>query len=180
MLSLRGGRRPTWQSQGNNGWEISDERYFPEIAAALAGPRNDRCSRRSAPGLRFPLSLRGPLGPWQSVFLQAVIFRKVVPFPPARVLVTALRSGTACTRAAKGRPYGAPSNFAVIARAVRPVVICPPTVSLRGAKRRGNLKAPMDGKLRLNGTSQRLPRPLRGLAMTSFGVASGGVWRAFA
>ena len=109
----------------------------------------------------------------KSAPLQAVIFRE-------EVLVIARRGRSACTRAAKGRPYGAPSNFAVIARAVRPVVICPPTVSLRGAKRRGNLKAPMDGKLRLNGTSQRLPRPLRGLAMTSFGVASGGVWRAFA
>ena len=39
-------------------------------------------------------------------------------------------------------------------------------VSLRGAKRRGNLKAVTDGKFRMNDTSLRLPRPLRGLAMT--------------
>ena len=42
----------------------------------------------------------------------------------------------------------------------------PPTVSLRGAKRRGNLRAPTDGTFRLNDTSQRLPRPPWGLAMT--------------
>ena len=29
------------------------------IATAPSGPRNDRCGRWSAPGLRFPLSLRG-------------------------------------------------------------------------------------------------------------------------
>ena len=62
---------------------------------------------------------------------------------------------------------GAPSDTAVIAR--RPqadVAIRPLAVSLRGAKRRGNLKAATGGKFQLNDTSLRLPRPLWGLAMT--------------
>ena len=42
--SLRGPSGP-WQSQGTNGREISAERYFPEIATAPMGPRNDRCGR---------------------------------------------------------------------------------------------------------------------------------------
>ena len=50
--SLRGPSGP-WQSQGTNGREMSDERYFPEIATAPMGPRNDRCGRWSAPGFRF-------------------------------------------------------------------------------------------------------------------------------
>ena len=50
---------PTRKSQSTNGREISDERYFPEIATAPLGPRNDRCGRWSAPELRLPLSLRG-------------------------------------------------------------------------------------------------------------------------
>ena len=33
------------------------------------------------PGFDFPLSLRGPTGPWQSVTLQAVIFRNAPPSP---------------------------------------------------------------------------------------------------
>ena len=32
----------TWQSLGTDGRDISTERYFPEIATASAGPRNDR------------------------------------------------------------------------------------------------------------------------------------------
>ena len=109
-LSLRGGRRPTWQSvtpschceersdvgrkgappvaesSDRSGWagtclctnEVQGKDLVPtrksrgsivwlqcsvnrcqEIATAPSGPRNDRCSRCSAPGLRFPLSLRG-------------------------------------------------------------------------------------------------------------------------
>ena len=41
-----------------------------------------------------------------------------------------------------------------------------PPLSLRGAKRRVNLKAATDGKFRMNDTSRRLPRPRWGLAMT--------------
>ena len=47
------------------------------------------------------------------------------------------------------------------------VAIRTPAVSLRGAKRRGNLLASTDGRFQIDDTSQRLPRPLRGLAMTS-------------
>ena len=39
-------------------------------------------------------------------------------------------------------------------------------MSLRGAKRRGNLRELTDGKFQVNDTSLRLPRPLWGLAMT--------------
>ena len=64
--------KPTWQSPGTNGRDISAERYFPEIATAPMGPRNDRCGRWPAPGLRSPLSLRGDRRPtWQSVLLAA-------------------------------------------------------------------------------------------------------------
>ena len=41
--------KPTWQSPGTNGRDISAERYFPEIATAPMGPRNDSGSRWSAP-----------------------------------------------------------------------------------------------------------------------------------
>ena len=63
----------------------------------------------------------------KSAPLQAVIFRE-------EVLVIARRGRSACTRAAKGRPYGAPSNFAVIARAVRLVALLL-SLSLRGGRR---------------------------------------------
>ena len=85
--------KPTWQSLGTNGREISTERYFPEIATAPLGPRNDRL------GSAYPQACH-------------------------------------CEEA---------------------------------AGRRGNLKALMDGRLRLNETSRRLPRLLRSLAMTAGG-----------
>ena len=57
---------------------------------------------------------------------------------------------------------------AVIAR--RPqadVAIRPPNrVIARLRRSRGNLRAPKDVKFRMNDTARRLPRPLRGLAMT--------------
>ena len=86
----------TWQSPGSTVQPKSPVRRCPEIATAPLGPRNDRCGRWSAPGLRFPLSLRGakrrgnPYPCWQS--------------SSARVLVTAQRSRSACTWYGLPRP----------------------------------------------------------------------------
>ena len=57
-LSLRGPSGPR-QSRGSIIHLKFPVRCCPEIATAPLGPRNDGCGRWSAPGLRFPLSLRG-------------------------------------------------------------------------------------------------------------------------
>ena len=57
----------TWQSLGSIVQPKFPAHRCHEIATAPSGPRNDRCGRWSAPGLRFPLSLRGGRRPtWQS------------------------------------------------------------------------------------------------------------------
>ena len=66
---------PTRKSPGTNGREISAERYFPEIATAPSGPRNDivggTCPQRCHCEEAKPT--------WQSVCLLAVIFYEEVP-----------------------------------------------------------------------------------------------------
>ena len=62
--------------RGNLG-EVSFNRNFPSSAAKrlprACGPRNDRCSRWSAPELRFPLSLRGAKRRGNPFFWQLVL-----------------------------------------------------------------------------------------------------------
>ena len=96
-MSLRGGRRPTWQSRGSGVYPRFPARCCQEIATAPLGPRNDRCGRWSAPGLQFSHVIARSEATRQSVFLQAVIFPDALRSPPACVLVTALRGRSACT-----------------------------------------------------------------------------------
>ena len=62
----------TWQSvllAVGPGWHCL---HRVRIATAPSGPRNDRCGLWSAPGLRFPLSLRGAKRRGNPFFLQLV------------------------------------------------------------------------------------------------------------
>ena len=131
--------KPTWQSVL---LAVGSCRYClhgVRIATAPLGPRNDRCGRWSAPGLRLPLSLRGAK---RRGNLKAATDGKFRMNDTSRRLP---------------RPFqGLAMTWLVV----------PSHVIARRRSRRGNLFAPINGKFLPNGTSRRLPRPRWGLAMT--------------
>ena len=111
---------------------------------------------------RKRVSLRGPSGPRQSVPRAGT--SDMDQLPKERIATP-----PAVARNDRGnRNPGAGHRLHLSLRGSRATrQSAPNRVIARRRSRRGNLRAAIDEKFQVNDTSRRLPRPLRGLAMTS-------------